>query len=330
MLVILALLALHPAGPARAAEPFILGADTSWIQQQEDEGRKFSCGGTNTDVYALLRGHGFNWIRLRLFHEPKNPGGYSAKGYCDLPHTLATARRIKAAGFKLLLDFHYSDNWADPQKQHRPLAWRDLDDAALAKLVGVYTRDSLRAFQAAGAAPDMVQIGNEIGNGFLWRPGQSNGTDWAAFCDQLKAGLAAVRSVDPKIRTLVHVDCGGSNGKSRWFYDNVLRRGVKFDVIGLSFYTKWHGSPDNLKTNVADLAKRYGLPVIVVEYSVPTIREVNDIVRALPDGRGLGSFIWEPTGWPHGPTHALFEKDGRAKAELELYSVLAREFGVTR
>lgn len=326
VLVLLLLLASGPLAAA-AAEPFLLGADTSWVQQQEEEGRTFSVGGTNADFYAILRGHGFNWIRLRLFHTPTNDGGYSKKGYCDLPHTVAVAKRVKTAGFKLLLDFHYSDNWADPGKQHRPLAWRDLDDAALARAVHDYTRASLLAFRAAGARPDMVQVGNEVSNGFLWRPGGTNHLrDFAPFCHNLKAGLAAVRAIDPAIRTMVHIDCGGSNGKSRWFFDNVLERGVQFDVIGLSYYPKWHGTPDQLRANATDLAGRYGLPIIVVEYSAPTLREVNEIVRGLPGDRGIGTFIWEPSGWPHGATHALFEKDGRAKPELGIYPALVREF----
>ncbi len=310
-----------------AAEPFIFGADVSWVQQQENEGRKFSCGGTNADFFAIMRDHGFNWIRLRIFNEPKNRGGYSRQGYCDLPHTLAFAKRVKAAGFKLLLDFHYSDTWADPQKQIRPLAWRNLDDAATAKAVGDYTRETLAAFKAQNTPPEMVQIGNEIANGFLWREGETNHLkNFDPFCANLKSGIAAVRETDPKIRVMLHVDCGGSNGKSRWFFDNVIKRGVNFDVIGLSFYTQWHGSPDNLKSNVTDLAKRYEQPIIVVEYSVPTIREVNDIVHGLPNGKGLGTFIWEPTGWPHGDNPALFEKDGRAKPELELYPQMSRDY----
>lgn len=310
-----------------AAEPFILGADTSWVQQQEDEGRKFSVGGTNADFYAILRDHGFNWIRLRLFNEPRNKGGYSGKGYCDLPHTIEVAKRVKAAGFKLLLDFHYSDTWADPQKQHLPMAWTNLNDLALVKALGMFTRDSLEAFKAAGAMPEMVQIGNEISNGFLWREGETNHIkDWVVFSYALKAGIAAARAVDPKTKVMLHVDCGGSNGKCRWFFDNLAKRDVKFDVIGLSYYPQWHGTVDNLRSNVTDLATRYPQPVVVVEYSVPTIREVNEAVHAMPGGKGIGTFVWEPTGWPHGDHPALFEKSGAAKPELEIYRKLSSEF----
>lgn len=307
----------------------MLGADLSWIPQQEDEGRRFSVGGTNTEIFALMRTNGFNWVRLRLFHTPTNEHGYSKKGYCDLPHTIAAAQRVKAAGFKFLLDFHYSDNWADPGKQFRPRAWRDLDDAALVMAVGHYTRDALMAFQAANVLPDMVQIGNEISNGFLWREGETNHlADWTAFGRRLRAGVAAVRAVDPSIRTMIHLDCGGSNGKCVYIFDRLAQEQVKFDVIGVSYYPKWHGTVDQLKANLVDLAGRYPQPIVVVEYSTPTIREVNELVHALPAGKGLGTFIWEPTGWPHGDTHALFEKDGRAKPELQIYPELARAFGI--
>lgn len=308
------------------ASDFILGADVSWVQQQEEEGRHFSTGGTNQDFLALMRGHGFNWIRLRLFNDPQAPAGYSAQGYCDLPHTIAMARRARVAGLQLLLDFHYSDTWADPGHQRRPLAWRDLDDAALERAVGEYTAETLRAFKAADALPAMVQIGNEISNGFLWPPGASGRTNRAAFFAELKSGCAAVRAVDPQIRILLHLACGGDNAKSRWFFDEALRADVPFDVIGQSYYPRWHGTVDALRSNLTDLATRYRKPIVVAEYSAPNILDVNRIVHGLPDGLGLGTFIWEPTNWPHGGEPALFDRGGAAKPELDLYPALAREF----
>lgn len=318
---------VRAAGPAEPPGPFMLGADVSWVPQQEAEGRRFSDGGVGADPFAILRAHGFNWIRLRLFHTPTNPGGYSARGYCDLPRTVAAARRAKAAGFRLLLDFHYSDTWADPQHQWRPAAWRDLDDAALARAVGDYTRETLAAFRAAGVAPDMVQIGNEITNGFLWREGGTNHlADFDPFCACLRAGIAAARAAAPPPRVMLHLDCGGSNAKSRWFLDRVLARGVDFDVLGLSYYPRWHGPIERLRENTSDLAARYRKPIVVVEYSAPTLREVNDLVRAIPEGRGLGTFIWEPTGWPHGDNPALFTPRGATKPEIDLYPAMARDY----
>jgi arabinogalactan endo-1,4-beta-galactosidase len=321
MIGILALLIFQSlelfAAPAGSA-PYIVGADVSWVQEQEDRGIRFSANGTNADFFAILRDHGFNAVRLRLFHAPTNPGGYSAKGYCDLPHTIAMARRAKQAGLRVLLDFHYSDTWADPSHQHRPLAWRELEGDALAAAVGDYTRDTLAAFRAAGVVPEFVQPGNEITNGMLWRDGNKPGPlDWDAFAAQLRAAVSAIRANDRRTRVLLHVDCGGNNDRCRWFFDEAIKRGVSFDVIGLSYYPKWHGPIDGLRSNVVDLAARYTQTVSIVEYSAPTLREPDEILRALPPGRALGSFIWEPTAWPTRENPALFDKNGAAKPALE-------------
>ena len=278
---------------------------------------RFSDRGTNRDVLAILRDHGFDTVRLRLFHTPTNPGGYSAKGYCDLPHTIAMARRAKLARLRVLLDLHYSDTWADPSHQHRPRAWRDLDDAALAEAVGAYTRDTLAAFRAAGVIPEFVQPGNEITNGFLWREGDKAGIrDWDAFAAQLRAAVAAIRASDRRSRVVLHLDCGGNNGRCRWFFDEALRRGVPFDTIGLSYYPKWHGPFDGLRSNVVDLAARYTQTVGIVEFSAPTLREPDEILRALPPGRAFGSIIWEPTAWPTRDEPALFDRNGAARPAL--------------
>jgi arabinogalactan endo-1,4-beta-galactosidase len=113
--------------------PFILGADISWVQQQESEGTRWSDEGVERDILAIVQDHGFNWARLRIFVNPIAEGGYSKEGFCDLDHTLRMARRIKAAGMGFLLDFHYSDTWADPGHQRKPKAWADLHGADLEK-----------------------------------------------------------------------------------------------------------------------------------------------------------------------------------------------------
>lgn len=310
---------------AAGADRFMLGADVSWVQEQEEGGMQFSDRGKPADFFALMHTNGFDWIRLRLFHTPSHSNGYSRKGYCDLPHTVAMAQRARAAGFRLLLDFHYSDNWADPGKQFRPAAWRDLDDRALAAAVHDYTRASLEAFRKAGCLPDMVQIGNEISNGMLWSREKEGIRDWDALAGWLKAGIAAVRETDPAIRTMLHLAAGGDARLSRWFLDAVALRGVPFDVIGQSYYPQWHGTLDDLKANLTDLAQRYPQPIVVVEYSAPTFREVNEIVRGLPGGKGIGTFIWEPTKWPSERQAALFEKSGAAKPELQFFSRFRRE-----
>jgi arabinogalactan endo-1,4-beta-galactosidase len=305
--------------------PFILGADISWVQQQEDEGVCFSDHGNLEDLLAILKDHGFNWIRLRVFHDPKAEKGYSSKGYCDLDHTLAMAKRIKAAGMRFLLDFHYSDTWADPGHQVKPAAWVDLHGADLEKAVHDHTREVMAALKRQGTPPDIVQIGNEISNGFLWPDGNAwKSGKWDVFCGVIKAGIAGAKEADPSVRIMLHLACGGRNAQSRSFLDKALAQGVEFDIIGQSYYPKWHGTLDDLKSNLTDLAGRYKQDIMVVEYSVPNVRQINDIVHRLPNGKGLGTFIWEPTKW-EGP--ALFDTKGSTKPEIDVYPKMAEDYG---
>jgi len=319
------------APPLKAGPPvirFILGADISWVQQQEDEGIRFSDRGLRKDVFTILKEHKFNWIRLRIFNDPKADKGYSRKGYCGLSHTLQMAKRIKAASMGFLLDFHYSDTWADPQHQIKPSAWKDLHGTELEKAVRDYTKQVLLALKEQGTPPDMVQIGNEISSGFLWPDGQVSKTkDWGTFCGLIKAGIAGAKDADPSVRIMLHLASGGQNAQSRTFLDEVLRKGVDFDVIGQSYYPRWHGTLDDLKSNLTDLSRRYKQDIIVAEYAAPHLTEINDIVHGIPNGKGLGTFYWEPTkGGPGGP--GVFERNGATKPDIEIYPALAERYGL--
>ncbi|MBE0649675.1 MAG: glycosyl hydrolase 53 family protein [Bacteroidales bacterium] len=293
----------------------IIGADISWLPQLEARGIKFYENGKPIDAVKLLKEHGMNYIRLRIFVNPSNPKGYSPdKGFCDLQHTLAMAKRIKDAGMKLLLDFHYSDYWADPQQQNIPLAWKNLDFTALKDSVQTYTTNVLLALKHQGTLPIMVQIGNEINHGMLWPDGSIDHPDQLASL--LKAAYQSVKEVNPKIVVMIHLALGGQNQEARFWLNNMIARGVKFDVIGLSYYPQWHGTPDDLKTNLDDLLKLYHKPLIVAEYSEYK-KLVNDIIFGLPDNMGKGSFIWEPLNARSG----LFEMKGKDLNVLPLMSV---------
>jgi arabinogalactan endo-1,4-beta-galactosidase len=310
----------------RLAAGFILGADISWVQEQEDQGTRFSDHGQQKDILTILKDHGFNWIRLRVFVNPQAPNGYSKKGYCDLDHTLAMAKRIKAAGLGFLLDFHYSDTWADPAHQSKPAVWTDLHGAELEKAVHDHTQTVVAALKKQGTAPDIVQIGNEISNGFLWPDGKMwESRKWDVFCGLIKAGIAGAKAVDPTVKTMIHLAWGGQNAQSRSFLDKALAQGVEFDILGQSYYPKWHGTLNDLKANLTDLAGRYRQDIMVVEYSVPSIREINDIVHGLPGGKGLGTFIWEPTKWK-GP--ALFDDKRNTKPEIDEYPKMVEDYGL--
>ncbi|MBO0358683.1 glycosyl hydrolase 53 family protein [Hymenobacter sp. BT186] len=304
----------------------MLGADISFLPQLEARSVKFSDKGQPKDAIQILKDHGFNYVRLRLFNNPAADSGYSPKkGFCDLPHTLQMAARTKKAGLKLLLDFHYSDTWADPQKQFKPEAWKELHGAQLAQTLHDYTRDVLLALKAQGTPPDMVQVGNEINHGLLWPDGDVHSADSVAKLDNLamllKASVAAVRETAPKSIVMLHIALGGQNEQSRYWLDNMFARGVTCDVIGQSYYPKWHRTLPELQQNLTDLAARYPQDIVVVEYSERK-REVNDIAFTLPNGKGKGTFIWEPLNtWEQ-----IFDKQGQANELLPVYDEISEKY----
>ena len=294
----------------------MIGADISFLPQLESRGMKFTEDGREIDAIALLKEHGFNCIRLRIFVNPENEKGYSPNdGYCDLNHTLAMAKRIKAAGMKFLLDLHYSDYWADPQQQFKPEAWRNLDFDELQEAVTKYTSEVLKTMKDEEVMPDMVQIGNEINHGMLWPDGHIGNPDGLA--DLLKAGINGVNNVDSSIPIMMHIALGGQNDEAVFWLDNMIARGVKFDIIGLSYYPRYHGTLNDLNNNLHDLIKRYHKPVNVVEYSGYK-KEVHDIVFGLPDNMGKGAAIWEPLNW----RTDLFDNQGTVNDRIKVYDEL--------
>jgi alpha-L-fucosidase 2 len=301
----------------------IVGADLSFLPQLEAHGEKFYVDGKQEDAIKILKDHGFNYIRLRIFVNPAEDSGYSpGKGFCDLAHTMQMAKRIKAAGMGFLLDFHYSDTWADPGKQFIPAAWKQDDFDRLKQEVYNYTKEVMTALKNQDTPPDMVQIGNEINHGILWPVGNISHPDSLAAL--LKAGIAAVKEVDPSAQIMLHIADGGQNTESRSFLDKMIARHVPFDLIGESYYPQWHGTLAMLTNNLTDLAKRYHQRIIVVEYTYHK-KEVNNIVFTLPDHKGLGTFIWEPLNtW-----EAIFNKQGVANDSLlHIYSALAEEYHI--
>ena len=297
---------------------FCIGADVSWLPSQEDHGMKFSDNGAEKDALEILRDHHFNWIRLRLFVDPTAPGGYSREGYCGLEQTIAMAKRIKNAGMKFLLDFHYSDTWADPGKQFKPDSWKNDTGAALEDRIYSYSNEVIKRFISEGVRPDMVQTGNEINNGMVWPQGKIEDGQFESFAVMLRCATAGVRAADPTIPIMIHIACGGQNEKSVTFFDKIIARDVKFDIIGQSYYPKHHGTLDDLTANLNDLAKRYSRPIIVVEYQ-DYRKEVNEIVRKIPDGLGIGTFIWEATSSSWG---GLFDRQGKTTESIRIYDEL--------
>ena len=294
-------------------EKKMLGADISFLPQLEARGLTFYDKGKEGDAIEILKDHGINYVRLRIFVNPENELGYSPeKGFCGLDSTLMMARRVKKAGMNLLLDFHYSDTWADPQKQYKPKAWEGLEFDDLTMALKDYTKAVLTALKEQGTMPEMVQIGNEINHGIVWPEGHIANLDNLAAL--LKAGTAAVREVDPSTKVMMHVALGGQNEETVFWFDNMIARGVEFDLIGLSYYPRWHCTLDDLNNNMQDLINRYHKDVNVVEYSAFK-REVNELVFNLPDNRGNGTCIWEPLNtWSR-----VFDQNGNSLEEITIY-----------
>jgi arabinogalactan endo-1,4-beta-galactosidase len=325
-----ALLALLSASSA-GAQGYAIGADVSFLAKCEQDGMVFKENGQPVDVLALLRAHHYNWVRLRIFHDP---AAASDKLPNDLPYTLALARRAKAMGFHLLLDFHYSDSWADPEKQPTPAAWSRLKHKQLVQQLFAYTRDTIAAFAQQGTMPEMVQVGNEITNGILWPDGKLP-DNWDNFADLLKAGIAGVdagRGTAPRPRIMIHIERSGDYDAAIWFYDNLIAHHVAFDVIGLSYYPFWHGNLAGLRANLHDLAQRYRLPIVVVETAfnwtpgamtgkkadfpetpegqLAFLRAVDAAVRSIPNGLGQGVFWWEPAAEGSLGGRSFFDNSG--------------------
>jgi arabinogalactan endo-1,4-beta-galactosidase len=244
------------------------GADVSTLHELEALGVRYRDHGREKDLLEILASYGFNAVRLRLWNDPRSESGESyGAGGNDLSTTVALARRVRARGMGLLLDFHYSDFWADPGKQHLPRAWRGLSDERLEQAVHDFTVASLVALRDAGALPTMVQVGNEITNGLLWPNGKAPAA-FGAMTRFVNAGIRAVRSVSPAIRVMIHLDQGGNNVLYREWFDRWFREGgLDFDLMGLSYYPFWHGTLDDLERNLGDMAQRHGKDLVVVETS---------------------------------------------------------------
>lgn len=293
----------------------VIGADISFVPQMEARGTTYSDNGVEKDVVEILKDNRFNYIRLRLFVDPTAENGYSRQGFGGLEKTLEMAKRVKAAGLNLLLDFHYSDTWADPGKQFKPSAWADLKGSALEGKVYSYTNEVIQRFIDEGVTPEMVQVGNEIHNGMIWPDGKIEGDSAESFSILLRCASAAVRAADPNINIMVHIAKAHDLKNSIKFFDKIIARDVIFDIIGQSYYPEWHGELEPMEANMIELAKRYEKPILIAEYKEHK-KEVNEIMKRLPNGLGLGTFIWEATSPQWGD---LFDRDGATNENMKIY-----------
>ena len=243
------------------------GSDFSIMKLMEDYGGVYKINGVEKEGLQIFKENGYTWARMRLFHSPTIKGQVCN----DLPYTIELARRAKHFGFKVLLDIVYSDTWADPGHQIVPAAWENLRNDILADSVYVYTRNVINVMTSNNVQPDMVQIGNEINNGFMWPQGylwiEGGNANWDNLVDLLKAGINGVKDAanSKKIKIMIHAATGGDVSTSNRFYSNIIDRGVDFDVIGISYYPWWHGDFQQLENSIYSLSKNFKHEISVVE-----------------------------------------------------------------
>lgn len=301
---------------------FIKGMDiSSYPEMMDKQFKYYDFDGKEVNLLDFAKEQGFNYGRLRIWNEPKRVP--ESGGYCNLKDTLKMAKEIVQRGMGLLLDFHYSDWWADPGHQELPYAWKDFSEDELVEAVYCYTKEVMTALDENGTYPDMVQIGNEIRCGMMWPIGAI--TNWPGLAKLLNAGIRAVRDTQGHRETkiVIHLDQGGRYYYYEEWFDAALEHGVTdFDIIGLSYYPFWHGTFHDLKNTMENLVARYDKPLILAEMAHAYRKSQGNLFGeaqekiagfpANPDAQrtvlelimsiaahvskdmGLGVFYWEP------------------------------------
>jgi len=319
----------------RESKDFVKGADISWLPQMEATGFKFyNDKGIEEDCFKILKDHGINTIRLRTWVNPSND---TRSGHCSKDETVAMAVREKKWGMRVLIDFHYSDSWADPGKQKKPAAWEGHDFPQLLKDVYDYTFDVMTTLKRSGVSPEWVQVGNETAGGMIYPEGSTS--NWRQLARLINKGYDAIKAVSPQSKVILHVDQGNNNARFRTWFDSARANNAKCDVIGLSYYPYWlKGSPDythsidDLGNNLNDMASRYSKEVMVAEvggenYKVQNTYDmlvaVQKKVKAVPGGKGLGVVYWEPEGARKWSGYALsaWRDDGKPTKAVDAFLI---------
>ena len=283
---------------------FCMGADISWVTEMEKNGYKFyNAAGQERELTALMKELGCNAIRLRVWVNPE--GGWN--GQADV---VAKAKRAQALGLKLLIDFHYSDSWADPGKQNVPAAWQGKDAAAMTAAVKAHTQEVLQALKAAGVDVAWVQVGNETTNGMLWDSGKVASSSAGQFVNYFHAGREAVKAVYPQAQVILHLDNAWNLGTLNWFLGLMKSRSLEYDILGLSLYPSywengaypdWTPKVQQFVSNLPTLYQNYGKPVMLVEFGMPAsepakakaaLQYLMQNTQAYDYFQGI--FYWEP------------------------------------
>ncbi len=294
-----------PSGKDEPAQPFFAkGADISWITEMESKDYKFfNSEMKEMECTALLHSIGFNAVRYRVWVNP-------ADLWCGKEDVLVKAKRARALGMKIMIDFHYSDWWADPGKQNVPAAWAGKTPDEMALLVAQHTASTLKYLKDNGIDVEWVQVGNEVENGMLWESGRVKGSDAANFAKYFNSGAGAVRQVYPAAKVILHISNAWDTDTLKWFFDLMKSSGVSYDMAGLSLYPSywtggaypdWKARTSRAVENFAMLYDTYGKEVMLTEFGMPAslpsqskdcLQYLLDNTKSYPWFKGI--FLWEP------------------------------------
>ena len=305
---------------------FAKGADVSWLTQMQASGKKFyNSNGTEQDCMSLLRDLGVNSIRLRVWVDP-------ADGWCNKKDLLTKAWHAKNLGERIMVDFHYSDSWADPGKQNIPAAWNDFKDDLdkMKAAVAEHTTDVLKYLKDNGIDVEWIQIGNETRTGMLWPLGLASDNNFSNYAALNNAGYDAAKAVYPNAQCIIHIDQGNDLGGFTWMFDGLKAAGAKWDVIGMSLYPEdnnWQELTDDCLANISTLATRYNKKVMICEIGMPWDSEnAAAMMQKMVDGckaktECLGIFYWEPEcygGW-NDYNKGAFDSNGKPTDALNAF-----------
>lgn len=312
--------------PPVSTTDFVKGADIGWLTQMEAAGRKFyNAAGVEQDCIQILKDLGMNAIRLRVWVNPAN-------GWNGASDVVAKAVRAKNAGMKIMIDFHYSDSWADPGQQTKPAAWATQDFATLKQSLANHTTSVLNALKAAGVTPTWVQVGNETNDGMLWPDGKAS-TNMSNYAQLVLSGYNAVKAIDASIKVIVHISNGWDNNLFRWNLDGLKNNGAQWDIIGMSLYPEinnWSTLNAQCLANMNDMISRYNKDVMIVEagmsWDQPAacnafLTDLITKVKSVANNRGLGVLYWEPESYNNwqGYTKGAFDNSGKPTAALNAF-----------
>lgn len=312
----------------------VKGADISWVPAMEYSGYSwYNKSGVKKDILSILQSdYGMNTIRLRVF---VNPSGDVGNGWCDTANTVAMAKRAKALGLNVIVDFHYSDSWADPGQQTIPTAWSNYTVDQLYTAVYNHTLYVMNQLIAAGVTPTYAQIGNETNNGMLWPYGKAStsSTTMKQYANFINSGYNAVKAVSSNTKVIVHLANGDQTSLYTWNIGSLVSNGAKFDVVGMSLYPTASSYTTMLTsnlTNMKNIKNTYKKPVMIMEcgmnYSDAStaktyITNLITNVKSLGTSYGLGVLYWEPEAYEGWNSYSMgaWAKNGKATVALDAF-----------